>query len=669
MPSLGPDPIEILQTSIDDVSIKNFNEYFRNLAIVNSPGTGKTRVCLELGKSTPMVYLLCCPVQMNEINSVPHPAVAEMLQALMNANLSERQKIALKIIDSICMAADSYSSAEELYNAQWTKDFKMDGEFFVKLINCWKTAKAKTPEKVKKVHFNMEKIYCESAAEISTDVGIQVSGCEDIPDIKSTEPQPESPIHSRLLICFDEACGLNKMEDASNFFSPIRTIQRAINNDSYSHVIGLYLSTSSTSETLLPGHSNSNRLTNTKDPPLVLNILSFDVFTDTGEKLFLGRPLWHQLYKYSSSMNNGKSDKMNILKFACKMLTNNSYESNLDKNSAIAIFCCRISMTILSSSADNITAHHMGIMIEGQSKSRLVKKCIYYSEPMLVEASAYITYKYQNFAPHKIIPLLLEDWSNVVETSSGDRGEIAAAAAILYSLDNLRSNNFPGDYDLNYIDRNFSSTVRADDFFKSISSQSDPELMEILRHYEIKCNHFVRVANIDDQSCNIAIERYAGLICPKGYPGVDLIIFLQGDETCNNKTAFISVQVKNLKNDISLCNLNNIFHTMDTLRYSCTDMFKACLGVRLVIGVGAGDVNKVFREENYYDTRSTECVSRACNFEISTHLKSFSEISEETRDVLLDLCLGESILQENIHGGWPKRRCPSSPSSKIDNQI
>ena len=679
-PALGPDPVKILLSSIHDICEKP-GLYYRCLAVVGSPGSGKSKNVLKLGETVPLVYLLCDSKQIqNGMKASPNPVVTFMLKTLRDAPLPNRQKIAFKIVESIRAAAAEFDTPGELAKAHWTEDHKMNGPLFDSIGKHFKIISESTPDKLKVVSFAADAHYHEVFSEESPNLSVvshhkKSALKEESPEAVShhkksalKEVSPEA-VTKVLVIAFDEAYNLgeevSKLQGQQALFStPLRTLQRAINDSSVNtNIFGLFLSTSCNYSRLVPGHTSSHRVTDQVDPPLVLGVLSFDVFGSKDEWLFFGRPLWRQVHNYQDIGVGGENKMLMMVRFASRMLTNElgslefagHVKSELNVNTAAAIFCCRISMNIISSKADVLTSHHMGNMIsELTITGERIKKVVYYSEPALAEASSWLTSYRDAFSPEKIVACLFLGSDNIVDYSKGDLGEIVAIASILYTLDNIRRSNFTAAYDPSNLLTSFSAPVSVLDLLHAFSCRIEPSLFTVLRDYEVLCNHFVRVPKVDKNTCTIALERHAGIICRSGQKALDFVVLLK--HKTSGSVGHIAGQVKNYYDELSAASVDEILLDMHLMRDKVPEIFKDSLCVKLVFAVGKGAISPIAR----MDSRGPRLRSQTSDvapitLEVATHLKDFSGISQNLRSVLLQVSSADSSLHHLSSLSWPVR--------------
>lgn len=664
-PALGPDPVQILSSSIRDIREKP-ELYYRCLAVVGSPGSGKSKNVLKLGEEIPLVYLLCDSKQIqNGMKASPNPVVTFMLRTLREAQLQNRQKIAFKIVESIRAAAAEFDTPGELAKAHWAEDHKMNGPLFDSIGKHFKILSDNTPDKLKVVSYAADAHYYKAFPEESPNLSVVSHPMKSA--LKEVSPEAVNKV---LVIAFDEAYNLgeevSELQGQQALFStPLRTLQRAINDSSVNrNIFGLFLSTSCNYSRLVPGHTSSHRVTDQVDPPLVLGVLSFDVFGSKDEWLFFGRPLWRQVHNYQDIGVGGENKMMMMIRFASRMLTNElgSLEfaghdkcAELNVNTAAAIFCCRISMNIISSKADVLTSHHMGNMIsELTITGKRIKKVVYYSEPALVEASSWLTSYRDAFSAEKIVTCLFLGSDNIVDYSKGDLGEIVAIASILYTLDNIRRNNFKAPYDPSDLLSSFSAPVSVLDLLRAFSCQVDPSLFKTLRDYEVLCNHFVRVPKVDKNTCTIALERHAGIICRSGQKALDFVVLMK--HKTSGLVGHIAGQVKNYYDGLSDASVDEILLDMHLMRNKVPEIFKDSLCVKLVLAVGKGAISPIVR----IDSRGPRLRSQTSDvgpmtLEVATHLKDFCNVSQELKSVLLQVSSADSSLYHSSSLSWPAR--------------
>ena len=198
---------------------------------------------------------------------------------------------------------------------------------------------------------------------------------------------------------------------------------------------------------------------------------------------------------------------------------------------------------------------------------------IYPSEPILVEASAYLTSNW-NINEHAMsrTALLVKvrnsiNSKSIVNVYKGDVGELMASTLICFTLERIR--------ELNEISRSpiydggfMSTDVKVSDFIKSlypnINKDEEHQLLSLIEGNVTNVTHFIRLPFTPKSNklvCNINIKRGAAIITKENSPTVDLYLsFFKSSSSISSSSSSSSlsselihwrVQVKNVSQKIS----------------------------------------------------------------------------------------------------------------------
>ena len=458
------------------------------------------------------MYLLCSNIR----GGWSAPEVVRLfVTAMAKAPSTElRQKEAARFLEAISSVASRYETHDKLYHAQF-KDGKLDA-------------------------------FCSALSE-------------EYQKTIDSEIRARSEADSRgnrLVVVFDEAKVLDtdEKDDVSSSYRCIRSMLNPCN------MIGVFIDTSGQLATLTPSGATSDRAANpTSGIGTLVNpffeIDSFDLFDD--HLFFLGRPLWKR--KFESRLNQ---DYDELVTFAAHKLAGDHGEEN---DRFLALFLCRFGLDPTFDLAERLIGSHMATLFDMTvDRKKLVSG--YRSEPILAEASAYQTTSKNGFRSRMLKTVRHSLNNRVVHCHKVDRGEVAAAAWIGLSLDDLRWKTNPND-EYSAAKEGLSRAVPTVEFLNELGCNLADDVVEELRHWWINSTHFSRPAGSPDRGIlKTCWKRHAGLYMTNGEEGIDLLMDMK---QCNEDIySTVRIQVKNYKSMITANALKGLFGKLDVQR--CT---------------------------------------------------------------------------------------------------
>jgi hypothetical protein len=349
------------------------------------------------------------------------------------------------------------------------------------------------------------------------------------------------------------------------------------------NIIAVLSSTTSDVTKLYPGHGGSNNRTtvNQIDYPPIFNIVSVNLSPNFGKeyKTFqLGRGIFRNI---SGDMNE-------VIQFAANKLTNGFYtfvrndENTCKKMGScpikckqahLALFYCRFSITSISYMAKDLVSENMAVLVklemkEGNTVGSAVPycECKYLSEPAFCEASALLTSNIEN-----LLEAVVDDACSVInsnkpiESSLGDCGEMAMAAAITYAKDCVHQEINKSKYDANNVEElNYSNEIPLIDLLKKLKGDAFNEIIKKNSEMEamfVSFTHFVRYPQVDRRIIDVIYKRRIGLYAPRNFAGIDKYISVRD---LNNEISWI-IQDKNYNTKIGEQTARELLDAMDPL--------------------------------------------------------------------------------------------------------
>ena len=475
--------------------LRVLDEFNRVITVINGTGWGKSFTVIQLLQMFRGVYFLCEDIDTRDHEGLAvQPTWKTMIETLKNPPQDMLNKyhtikaartfVADRIVRCVCEAAKRFPTAADLFDAQCDDGFTFMGE----LQKQWEATHGASPSrKMKEVYFGIgdaAQATVPSPSAITNGArSVVATSTEDVVNPASANPpttpqQPPkgilkktSPLHGQaqdeqaqedrsstdeaaegrstpLLIFFDEASGLVMPGiDSRDEASPMRCLMRAV-NISEENVAACVLSTSSRLYDLCPGHKSSSKETLKKDyPPIVGQVVFPDVFWDHG-CFALGRPLWGATLLALQQQKTNAKPLFNLMELAQKLLLgeNKKTRDESDKlRGREALVACRLSMNPYDLQATLFVENHLATACEAvEQDESVVIRATYHSEPIVAEASAYLTTFHQSKGlPKYNLATILDNMLRQAQSSPlnfnlGDCGEFAVMAALMYSLDELR---------------------------------------------------------------------------------------------------------------------------------------------------------------------------------------------------------------------------------------
>jgi hypothetical protein len=523
-----------------DTSLDEIKSYLKAplLVLLQSSGYGKTRLALEKIKTRRGVYALCKDID----GGWKRPdVVSNMITRLKQAGSEEeRERVAVKMITAFKFAALD-ADADTLFKQQFDDEGNF-GNFFSAVNTKWLNEKTPptSPVDPKK----------PSPANASTPA--------------------QSSDDARLLIVFDEATGLGEGYHA------LRRVLRSQN------VIGIFLDTSSKLTTFLPAGEASDRSAGLGE--LLLPIFDFPandvaatVESQPFAKLFTkGRPLWSLQLKHRCDHQNLDE----LVRFAAHKLAPAAGRNSLD---LCAMFVCRFGMGPHSELAADLAASNLATLV-AISRDRKTVLAKYHSEPVLAEASALLTYETKDLLLDVLGNVADQLDGNFLSAAKGDRGEVAAAAALGYLADKLREPKKK----YHASDSNFSKPCPVLDLLVGLcpSLQKNDDLRSKLEGWVFNFNHCYQLSkNAAVGVLDVLWDRHAAAYAHVGAEGLDLFF------PCHkgNEVMTVRIQVKNYKASISRKAAQDLLCKLSPRR--CAPRTKELFSVGVLVNVGEGGVD------------------------------------------------------------------------------
>lgn len=276
----------------------------------------------------------------------------------------------------------------------------------------------------------------------------------------------------------------------------------------------------------------------------------------------LGRPLWSSV---KLDTDDGVGNKAHWA--ARKLFGGKQIGKSCDftESQALALLFSRVAgLVIPGKLAEHMVESHMATAVEfvKQSKSLYAQ---YVSEPALAQGSRFILDKSDQTLCSDTFLSRVRAALSSAPPNPGDLGELAACALLLHAYDTREKTKKTADP--------LASCVSVPDFLDALVGSSWKFLLEqalsasktrqgsVLKGLKnpffdrlgsgfVSYNHFVRVGHIDNlewpRLLYWAWERHAAIICPPGFPGVDLVIpiWYEGSDV-STKVGALPIQVKN----------------------------------------------------------------------------------------------------------------------------
>jgi hypothetical protein len=599
------------------------------IIVINSSGNGKTFSCIKLCSSMRALYTLTKKLDRYE----PTPEVATFIDVIKTAtSLAQKNAIAtafVRILEACLRNANL--PQKTIFNYQFENDRSLGitallratfpaltGQSFRQYLI--QAAKNPTPTKEKKYEQvtssssplevkRQRKVTFEDSVDgvAAAMESMHVVNAEPVNSdgtfLKPSHKLKKAKLVDELVPCvvfFDEASGLLADTAINTEDCPLRCLQRALNA---SDIIGVFLGTSSRLEMLEATESSKRSSAETfresTDP--VVNIISHDLFRQ--HTFFLGRPLWYSWWKHFGNENYAQLVTLAITKLTGASVGNEQQNSMV----SCSLFALRFGFEPIAYACSELVANHLAIMlsvgdkIEGRRNS---VSCKWLSEPVLSEASACITMQVsgqgmsthglQRFRMSEVVDAISYSIINkqIIRPSSGDKGEVVAAALLGYSMDILRASQLRARYSPELTMGNMSSPVKLTAFLSGIGVAVN-RLPTAADKYLVNFTHFVRLdCEVSESSCYQAVLRRIGYYVTVGAKSVDIVLvaFRVSDE--GGLFCFVPVRilVKNLKSKVSIASAVKLLCAMSPVVGCQPILAMTEMEIGIVIATGTGGV-------------------------------------------------------------------------------
>ena len=208
-----------------------------------------------------------------------------------------------------------------------------------------------------------------------------------------------------------------------------------------------FLSTNGHLNTMIPTAQSFRTTPRNYIQPVTL-LYTFDLYEDKCNKFFLGRPLWYQMYLKWNKMYPDSDHLTELVRFAVGKLSGS--KSIQPESIALSAFMCRFGglTPVSEDAASNFVTNHMAttycdieVNFDGTKKRHVNCEITYPSEPILVEASAYLTSKFNTSGSReehlRFVKMSIFSQSYLASLK-GDVGELMANVLMCYTLDIIR---------------------------------------------------------------------------------------------------------------------------------------------------------------------------------------------------------------------------------------
>lgn len=402
-----------------------------------------------------------------------------------------------------------------------------------------------------------------------------------------------------LVVALDEVDGIIGKNESS-VYSNYRCLLRALELLNYAassqkssfRCLVVLLSTSNRAASIIPCRSASQRDRVTLYlNPIVIDFVFMDVVKPSLEgihgeersalELFTyGRPLWASQWNYYRS---SVKSVQGLVEFAQSKLLGSRMREN-----EVALFACRIGIgNIKKMLAENMVADNMATVVRVKGTSLL--EVLYHPEPILCEASALHTRNKPSLKTN-IVKYVAGAITNdlLVTTDKGDRGEMAAAAALIYTMDYLRSND-----EYNSVTNNMSRAIKAADFIKAMVGERVEVDYSPLEGFTVNFTGVFRVLRFSKRTIAYAYEQNVAMLCPDVYPDVDLVVVMCKEVGHGRVYAPIIFQIKNWEAKIGSKRASVFLNLLSSPTHTLRAEFNSELAVGVLFAVGVGGVDDV----------------------------------------------------------------------------
>ena len=180
---------------------------------------------------------------------------------------------------------------------------------------------------------------------------------------------------------------------------------------------------------------------------------------------------------------------------------------------------------------------------------------------------------------------------NFLKSDKGDRGEVAAAAWLGFSLDDVRKKGTV----YNAATSNLSREVEVLEFLQVVCPNmlNDYKFTTVLKGWKINFTHFCRLSFTPGRGIlKRCWDQRAALYLPEGEEGLDLLITMKKMEMGTEMFATLRVQVKNYKNKITRKAVSDLLQKLDVRRCAPRTLLDdEPFSIALLIQVGEGEMS------------------------------------------------------------------------------
>jgi len=592
-----------LESSIDKIALNHIDTR-HHICFLQSSGYGKTRRCLELLKRRKGVYFLCDQILGG---LAVNDKFSDLLKIDQN-NVAEVQRVVKTCVAQIYNIVESADSAVGLFNEQFADNCY--NQNFMKDIDLLNDATTRSRENIG-----------TNQAEM-------------------------------FLIIFDEAHELGERLMAE--------LKLALDDH---NLIGIFLSTLGNLDEMIPQKRSSRTTMMTSAPPVTF-LNTFDLYSDE-EKFFLGRPLWKNWFLQT------RKSKEELVHFAVTKLCGGGNDHL--NHAALSLFMCRfgglnpVDYFQATLFVNNCMATYVKLEVGYDDQDNRSVTCLvtYPSEPILVEASAFLTSSFnKNDNPMNREDLLTSvktsiNSKSIVKVHKGDVGELMASALICFTLDSLREKL---KKDLNYQCGFMSTDIEVSVFLLSLFPGiiDNVGLLSLVEGYVVNVTHFTRLPFTPKGNKFLEINKLRGaaIFTKENSASVDILFSFfkssSSSSSTSSKLIHCRVQVKNVSRKITNFEATQMLEAMtdkclpheDTTEYVASDV-----SVNILINMGTGSLDpfsKSYEEGPITRSRKKQTATKyiliALNLE---HGKCFEDLEESMLNSVKDIAKCDQLVQED----------------------
>ena len=562
-PSKSIESLKALCRTVAESTTGNYEHYF---CIINSSGTGKTKLALELLKSDGFrgIYLLG--------KDIDNGWTSNMLTFIGNCPVSSTtsnsdvESYCYRFIDLLTKLIDNtteFPQNTDLFYAQFDGNL-LSASFEARLAGPPSTSKVGKPSPSKEYADSLctdEKVDATSSSLFNSSSASASASSSSSSSPKSSSSASSVPRSVRVIV-FDEAEGLID----ARLYAPL---QRALMKFP---VVGIFLSTNSSIDVLEKPRPVSGASIRAKRgvvhvPPFVC-VNSTDLVPRPA--LLLGRPLWNSQYVFRLGRNMTDLVEYAALKLVGGKLSKDEANYRLQ---CLSLIGSRYSIQPNYRIGGEFVCKYMATLFQAEFVAdNIMCRTGYPSEPILAEASAWLMNlsKEEVFSLKAVVQCVSEVFTGadtLVDSSKGDRGEIAMAIAIGCTLDRLRCAKLSTTYDANQLQSSLSMPVSVRDFLSALHSGFTESMVLPFEGYFVNATHFVRYPfSINQANCSIAVRRMAAFFNRECEANVDSVLPMckldeYGEMDCRSMRC-IRFQVKNFSDRPSINACAKVLHAL-----------------------------------------------------------------------------------------------------------